>query len=87
MTYVNAVKAKSVSIQLLNSDLHRKGAIVFNNSNKNMYIKIGDDASYENFSLILLARSYWEIPTGCTDAVYAIWSSECTGSAQVSDMK
>jgi len=87
MTHVNTIKAKSTSVELLDSDPNRKSASIYNFSNKNMYIKLGSPATYDSFSLVLQTGSYWEIPIGCTDAIHAIWSPSCTGSAQVSDIR
>lgn len=87
MTKVFGVKAQARDIQLLEASSNRKGAVIYNNSNKVMFIKLGTDASKEDFSTLLHAGSHWEIPAGHTDEVHAVWGDGCSGDAKVSDIQ
>lgn len=87
MTKVYSVPSNPhISVELLTKG-KRKGATIYNASNKNMYVKLGVNASSEDYSLILLTGSYWEVPTTHKGPVHAAWASGCVGKAQVSVIK
>jgi hypothetical protein len=84
---VYSVKASNQDTELLPPASDRRGAVIYNNSNKYMYVKLGIDADQDDFSTILSPRSHWEIPPGHYGAVHAIWYLGATGDAKVSDIR
>lgn len=81
-----AASAESATLAALNTA--RRGLLVFNDSNKDMYLKYGATASASSFSVKLAAGAYWEMPhpiyTGIVDA---IWATGPTGAARVTELE
>jgi hypothetical protein len=87
MTKVYSVKASNQDTELLPPSVNRKGAVIYNNANMYMYVKLGTGASLVEFSTILAPRSHWEIPSGHIGSVNAVWFEGATGDAKVSDIQ
>jgi hypothetical protein len=87
MTKVYSINAQINDVELLKADTARLSAVIFNNSNKSMYVKLGKGASKEDFSTMLLSGGHWEVPSGHTEAIHAVWGIGCSGDAKISDIR
>lgn len=85
-----AITTKSVSltsIELLASNPDREGVIVYNNSNRAMYVKLGSTASTSSFTIKLEAFDYYEVPAGYTGSIHALWSDAgASGDARITEL-
>lgn len=79
-----------VAIQLLPGSRFRKGATIWNDSENEVYIKLGVDApAFDNFSIMLIPGSYYEVPFNYTGAIMAIWTQvgDSDGSLFVTEFR
>jgi hypothetical protein len=82
---VSSVAAAIASTLLLAANAVRKGAMVYNDSAAEMYLKMGTGASATSFSVDMLPGSYYEVPYGYTGVLHGIWAL-ATGSARVTEL-
>jgi len=82
---VTSVPSSATSVTILASNSNRKGATVYNNSTRRLYIKLGATASTTSFSVLLFANSYWEVPAFYTGVIDGIWDS-VNGAALVTEV-
>lgn len=84
---VTSVAGATSSTSVLASNSSRIFAAIYNNTNKNMYVLLGGGtASTSNFTTILFAATYWEVPVDYTGAINAIWASGVSGSVLVTEL-
>ena len=79
------VASSATNVTILASNASRKGATVFNDSNKTLYIKFGTTASATSFTAQLRAGDYYEVPFGYTGIIDGLWAS-ANGSARVTEL-
>jgi len=75
--------ASSVTILALNAS--RKGATVYNDSTKFLYLKFGTTASATDFTVLLRSGDYYEVPFRYTGKIDGIWAS-ANGAARVTEL-
>jgi hypothetical protein len=82
---VSSVAASATSVTLLASNSSRKGASIYNDSTKNLYIKLGSTASSTSFSILLNNGGYYEVPFGYTGVIDGIWNI-ASGNARITEL-
>lgn len=82
---VTSVASSATSVTLIASNANRKGATIYNNSTKKLYVKLGATASTTSFSVLLFANAYWEVPAFYTGVVDGIWDA-VNGAALVTEV-
>lgn len=94
---VNPTKANSavittaavslINTELLDANAEREGAIIYNNSNRPMFIKLGSAASTNSFTVKLGAFDYYEVPAGFTGSIHALWAdAAAAGDARITEL-
>lgn len=68
---------------LLASNASRLGATVFNDADKDLYLKLGATASTSSFTIKVATDGYYEVPYGYTGIIDGLWDTSPTGSARV----
>lgn len=73
---VTSITVTTVNITLLASNVNRKKAIIYNNTAKTLYVKLGTTASTISFSYLLTSGATLEVPnyTGNIDAILSAGS-------------
>lgn len=84
-TAVTSVAASATSVTLLALNAARRGATIYNDSSALLYLKLGATASTTSFTVKMAAESYYEVPTGYSGVIDALWAS-ATGSARISEI-
>lgn len=80
-----SVAAATTATTILLPNVERKGATIFNASNKVLYLLLGSGTVSEtNYNVIMAANGYFEIPFGFTGQISGIWSG-ASGSALVGE--
>jgi hypothetical protein len=69
----------------LASNTSRKGATIYNDSNKTLYIKFGTTASTSDFTTQLKSGDYYEVPFNYVGRIDGIWAS-ANGAARVTEL-
>lgn len=71
---------------LLASNAARLGATIFNDADRDLYVKFGTTASATSFNVKMAAGSYFEVPFAYTGIIDALWASGGAGSARVGEL-
>lgn len=79
------VSSSATNVTLLASNASRKGATIYNDSTKLLYVKYGATATTSNFSALMRQGDYLEIPYGYQGIIDGIWSS-VNGSARITEL-
>lgn len=72
-THTNVVSSIT-SVTLLASNAARRGATVYNDSNQDLFVKLGATASATSFMVKIDANGYLEVPFGYTGVIDGIWN-------------
>jgi len=84
---VTSVVSAAVSTSILASNANRRMAILVNDTDKTVYVKLGATASVTSYSYRLTPLQTLEIPFPIyTGAIDAIWDSSPTGSMRVTEI-
>lgn len=84
---VTSVVSAAVSTSILASNANRRMAILVNDTDKTVYVKLGATASTTSYSYRLTPLQTLEIPFPIyTGAIDAIWDSSPTGSMRVTEI-
>lgn len=84
---VTSVTSAATSTSILASNASRRMAIMVNDSNRNVYVKLGTTASTTSFSYKLAPAQTLELPSPVyTGAIDAIWEASPTGSMRVTEI-
>lgn len=81
----NLVASSATTVTLLASNDNRRAAIIFNDSTKRLYVKLGTGASLSSYTIKMSAQGYWEVPGFYTGAITGLWES-VNGSAAVTEI-
>lgn len=79
------VASSATSVTLLASNTARIGAMLYNDSTQNCYVKFGTTASTSSFTVILTTNTYYEVPGGYTGRIDGIWVS-ANGNMRVTEL-
>jgi hypothetical protein len=82
---VTSVASSATNVTLLASNANRRGATVFNDSNKTLYLKLGATASTTSYTAQLGVSDYYEVPFAYTGIIDGLWSS-VNGSARITEL-
>lgn len=86
------VTSNAASVTILAANAARKGAMVYNNSDKVLHISFATPATTDNSFVDLAPESsglqggYWELPFGYRGAIYGIWEAGPTGKANITEI-
>lgn len=84
---VTSVAGATSSTSILASNTSRVFAAIYNNTTKNMFVLLGSGtASSSNFTTLLMAGVYYEVPNDYTGAINAIWANGVSGSSLVTEL-
>jgi hypothetical protein len=80
------VTSVATNTTLLASNASRKGAIIFNDSTKNLFVRFGAGAATAtDFTTLLRAGDNYEVPFGYTGQIQGIWSV-ANGAARITEL-
>lgn len=82
---VSSVNASTGNQTLLASNAARVGAIIFNDSTANLFLKFGITASTTSFTVLIGGKGYYEIPFSYTGQLDAVWSTN-VGAARITEL-
>jgi len=80
------ITASSQTTQFLSADATRRGACVYNDANKPLFLRLGVSASYANFSVKMFRDSYYEVPYAYTGVITGLWENGATGEAKITQV-
>lgn len=85
---VSSSSASTTSAELLASNADREGGMIYNDSNRPLYIKLGGAASTSSFSVKVGAMGYFEIPSGFTGSLHGVWDdAAASGAARCTELE
>jgi hypothetical protein len=84
-TTTSTVAAATSNQTLLASNANRIGVTIYNDSNSTLYLKLGAVASTTSFTLLMAAKSYYEIPYGYTGQIDGLWAN-ANGAARIGEL-
>jgi hypothetical protein len=82
------VAYSSSSTTVVASNTNRNGCIIYNDTDRDLYIKFGTTASTSSFTYKIPSYSHWEMVGTAvyTGQIDGIWASGGSGNARVTDM-
>jgi hypothetical protein len=84
---VSSLASSASSAQLLASNTSRKGLILVNTDVNSVYVKYGTTASATDFTVLMPANGYWEMPQPIyTGRIDAIWAADGAGSLYYTEL-
>ncbi|OHD18527.1 MAG: hypothetical protein A2Y38_13865 [Spirochaetes bacterium GWB1_59_5] len=81
----SSVASAAGNVMLLAANAGRKGAAIFNDSNKFLYLKLGATASVTDFTALLRQGDYYEVPFDFQGQIDGIWSA-ANGFARITEL-
>jgi len=85
---VSSSSASTTSAELLASNADREGGMIYNDSNRPLYLKLGGSASTASFSVKVGAMGYFEIPSGFTGSIHGVWDdAAASGAARCTELE
>lgn len=82
---VTSVTASTSNVTLLAANSNRLGASVYNDSSKDLYLKLGATASTSSFTVKVRKGALYEVAFNYTGIIDGIWDSGVSGSARVTE--
>jgi hypothetical protein len=82
---VSNVASAVADTELLDLNLLRSGAAIYNDSTSAVFLKLGTGASSTSYTVKMKSRDYYEVPYGYTGAVHAYWV-EANGYARITEV-
>lgn len=82
---VTNVTASTSNVTLLASNSNRLGASIYNDSTRDLYLKLGATASTSSFTVKVRKGAFYEVAFGYTGIIDGIWESGVTGAARVTE--
>lgn len=79
------VTSSASNVTLLALNTARKGATIYNDSTKKLYVKFGTTATTTDFTVLMNAGDYYEVPFGFTGRIDGIWAS-ANGAARMTEL-
>jgi len=79
------VTSSATTVTILAANSARKGAMIYNDSTKKLYLKFGATASTSSFTVIVDTNSYYEVPFGYTGIMDGLWAL-ANGNARVTEL-
>ena len=77
-------QSSTIGAHLLEVNVNRKGAIIFNASTANLFIQFGPvgENTVDNYSVKIAPGGYYEVPVNYIGIIGGIWD-EANGSAKI----
>lgn len=82
----SSIAASISSVTLLAANVSRRGATIFNDSNRILYVRLGSTASTTNYTVQLGTDAYYEVPYGYTGEINGIWVAGSSGNARITEL-
>jgi len=86
-TTATSVSYSTSSVPLLAFNPSRLGATVHNDSDRDLFLKLGDDASSSSFTQKMEAGSYYELPYNYVGVITGAWASGGSGAARITEFE
>ena len=83
---VTSVADTNTNTTLLAANSARLGAIIYNDSTVTLYVKYGATATTSDYTVLMVAQAYHEVPFGYTGILDGIWASNASGAAKITEM-
>lgn len=81
------VARSATSVTILASNTNRRGAIVYNDANSNLFLRYGTSAATTSqFTVRLTSQGYHEVPAFYTGEIRGIWANAGSGNANVTEV-
>jgi hypothetical protein len=81
------VTGSTSAVDILAANVNRKGAFVFNDTNRTLYLKLGSGVSISSFTTKVPADDLYEVPfPAYTGIITGIWPAGVSGSARVTEL-
>lgn len=68
------------NVRLLDANVLRIGASIFNDTTKILYLKLGDVASPTSYTVQIISKAYFEIPYVWAGNIEGVWEEGVTGT-------
>jgi hypothetical protein len=81
----SSVAGSAASVTLLAANVNRLGATLYNDSNKNFFVKLGATASNTSFTVRMSSQTYYEVPFGYTGSIDGI-QDVANGNMRVTEL-
>lgn len=82
---VSSVAGSVSATTVLAANSARLGAVVYNDTNKTMYLKLGSSPSTSSYTVQILRDGYFEVPYKYTGILTAVWDTGVSGNALVTE--
>jgi len=82
---VTSVASSATNVTLLASNANRTFASIYNQSSKQLFVKLGTTASTSSYTILLMPNSYWEVPVDWAGQIDAVWSA-VNGNALITEL-
>lgn len=81
------IAQSATSVVLAASNAARRGLVIYNDTNKDLYIAFAGTATTTAFTALLPGKGSWELPlNGYTGVISGIWSAAGAGNAMVTEL-
>jgi hypothetical protein len=80
------VTAATQSTLLLAPNTDRRGATIYNDAAAILYVKLGDKATTDDWSVALNQGDYYEVPAHYSGTVTGAWATAAAGQARVTEL-
>ena len=86
MSAPTAVAASDVAVVLALANVNRRGLIIYNDTDRALYVKLGADATLDSWTAKLYKDDVYELPSPIyTGEVTGIWDAGVGGRAMVTE--
>lgn len=82
---VTSVAASTSSVTLLAANANRLGASIYNDSNKDLFLKLGATASTTSFTVKVRKGAFYEVAFGYAGVIDGVWDTGVSGAARVTE--
>lgn len=79
------VSSSATSVTILAANASRRGATIYNDSSRRLYVKFGTTASITDFTCLIDPGAYYEVPFRYSGRIDGIWAS-VNGTARVTEL-
>jgi hypothetical protein len=83
---VTKIDSSAIPVTILALNEKRKMATIYNNSTKSLYLKYGEDASSDSFTVKINADDYLELPAPCYLGLITGFWDDVNGNAMVTEI-
>lgn len=83
---VTSVPAAATDTELLAANAGRLGAVVFNDADRDLYVKLGTGASLTSFTRKVPPDGEYQAPPRYVGAVHGIWGASVAGAARITEL-